>query len=193
MNFSASFTDPGTAESFTVTWDFGDGSVLTFSSLAAGAMTPSHTYSMAGNYNVSLTVSDGCGGSSSAIQSVAVASVPVANSGGPYAVDEGGVVSLDGSHSSDTGATLSAYDWDFHYDGSTFHAGGSGMHCNFNSPGLLPGDYVVALRVTDSTGRSSMATTTVHVCNVAPVGMMAVPASGKVGVAMNFSGSLTPP
>ncbi len=63
-NFSSSFTDPGTAESHTVTWNFGDGSAAVTTSLGAGvtgAVNASHIYTATGTYTITLTITDSDG------------------------------------------------------------------------------------------------------------------------------------
>lgn len=56
VSFAGSFTDPGTADTHTIEWDFGDGATT------SGTLTPTHTYSAAGVYTVVLTVTDDDGG-----------------------------------------------------------------------------------------------------------------------------------
>jgi len=54
--FSGSFTDPGTKDTHTYFWGFGDGTN------ASGTLMPTHVYTAAGNYTVTLTVTDDDGG-----------------------------------------------------------------------------------------------------------------------------------
>jgi hypothetical protein len=55
-NFSGSFTDPGSSDTHTIFWDFGDGTNTT------GTLTPTHAYGDTGSYTVTLRVTDDDGG-----------------------------------------------------------------------------------------------------------------------------------
>jgi PKD repeat protein len=59
LDFTGSFSDPGTADTHTFEWEFGDGTT------ASGNLTPAHSYAKAGNYTVNLTVTDDDGDSGS--------------------------------------------------------------------------------------------------------------------------------
>jgi len=52
VHFSGSFTDPDEGDTYTIEWDFGDGST------ASGTLVLTYTYSTPGTYFVTLTVSD---------------------------------------------------------------------------------------------------------------------------------------
>jgi len=52
LAFTGVFTDPGVLDTFTITWDFGDGS------MSSGTLTPTHIFTNPGLYTVTLTVSD---------------------------------------------------------------------------------------------------------------------------------------
>ncbi len=52
VSFSGSFMDPGTDDTHTIEWDFGDGSTT------SGTLTPTHAYGDNGVYTVTLTVTD---------------------------------------------------------------------------------------------------------------------------------------
>jgi PKD repeat protein len=57
INFNGSLTDPGTLDTHTIEWNFGDGSPT-----VKGTLTPTHTYTSSGNYTVILTITDDDGG-----------------------------------------------------------------------------------------------------------------------------------
>ena len=67
LNFSGSFSDPGSADTHVIEWDFGDGSPP-----AGGTLTPSHSYASGGVYTVTLTVTDDDGGAGADTLSVTV-------------------------------------------------------------------------------------------------------------------------
>ncbi|MBN2211642.1 MAG: PKD domain-containing protein [Sedimentisphaerales bacterium] len=57
LAFHGSFTDPGILDTHTIMWNFGDGAIVT------GTLHPTHQYETSGIYNVTLTVTDDDGGS----------------------------------------------------------------------------------------------------------------------------------
>ena len=65
LNFNGTFTDADTADKYTMTWSFGDGST------ASGA-NASHAYSLPGTYTVKFQVTDGEGGLGQATTTVTV-------------------------------------------------------------------------------------------------------------------------
>jgi hypothetical protein len=106
---------------------------------------------------------------------------PVAHAGGPYAVDEGGTVTLDGSKSSDPDVsdTIVAYQWDL--DGDAIYAETGNAAERGDEVGVAPtfvaagldgfGSWMVRLRVHDNNGLVSApvsAAITVNDTNQAP-------------------------
>ena len=77
VGFAGSFNDVGTLDTHQVSWNFGDGSVIPFHpSTDPGALSPSHVYTAAGTYTVTLSIRDDDGGLTEMTKSVTV--VPVA-------------------------------------------------------------------------------------------------------------------
>jgi len=74
LTFGGSFSDPGALDSHTATWNFGDGSTSTTNFGAGGSagLSSAHSYAGAGNYTVTLTVTDDDGGAGQATTRVAI-------------------------------------------------------------------------------------------------------------------------
>ncbi|HEY7120302.1 MAG TPA: type VI secretion system tube protein Hcp [Tepidisphaeraceae bacterium] len=105
-------------------------------------------------------------------------SLPVADAGGPYSVGDGQTVTLDASATTDAGqdpATLT-YQWDLDGDGIFGETGvdaargdETGIHPVLSLASLFgPRTLDVALRVTDSDGHTSTASTTVTIVDITP-------------------------
>jgi len=146
----------------TYSWDFDDGSTGT------GA-TPSHAFSWGDIFTVTLTVSDGKGGSDTATSIATIAEVndpPTADAGGPYSGAINEVITFDGTNSFDPDnqdGTISndqplTYSWDFG-DIST----GSGVNPSHTYSSI--GEFTVELTVSDGQ-ISNTSTTTVTVNDV---------------------------
>lgn len=184
FNASASI---GTIASYL--WDFGDGSTATTQSAP-------HTYANAGTYTAKLTIADASGKTSFATTTVTVASAPTpVPTTPPTAVISSSAatgpaplaVSLDGSGSTATNATIAAYNWSFG-DGTT--ASGAKVAHSYTSAGT----YSATLTVTDSKGLSSQASTPViattpTATNTAPKAVIsATPINGTAPLAVTFNG-----
>jgi len=185
VSFNGSFTDPGTLDTHTIAWNFGDGTPT-----VTGTLTPSHAYTSGGDYTVTLTVTDDDGGIGTDIAAINVNVPPVANPGGPYTGNEGSPITFNGSGSYDPDGTIVSYEWDLDNDGEYDDASGATPSFTWDD------DYssTIGLRVTDDTGEAVTAATTVTVNNIAPT----VDAGANVdyvlaGSPVNFSGSFTDP
>jgi uncharacterized delta-60 repeat protein len=114
---------------------------------------------------------------------------PTAHAGGPYLVNAGGLVVLDGSGSSDVDGSIVSYEWDFDYDGATFHVDGAGVAPTFSAEDLTgPAVRTVALRVTDNAGASHLVTTTLTV-NASPTAHAGGPYLVNAGGSIVLDGS----
>ena len=177
---SGSSDSDGTVVSYT--WQFGDGSTGT-------GVTPTHAYSGAGTFVVSLTVTDDGGATSTAYTTASITApntAPNAGAGGPYSGSVGNLISFDGSASSDAEDANSSltFAWNFG-DGNT--GTGEGATHSYAAAGT----YTVTLTVTDSGGLSNSATTTATITDqaVLPVADPKGPYSGFVNEAVSFDGS----
>ncbi len=105
IDASASFTDPGIGlgDSFTATWDWGDGTTNTDGVVSAdsspGSVTGSHTYTAAGVYTITLTVTDKDGDSGSSTYQYVVVYDPSAGfvTGGGWFNSPAGAYAADPS------------------------------------------------------------------------------------------------
>ena len=90
VNKVIQFTDASTGGATSWSWSFGDGAAST-------AQNPTHAYSAAGNYTVTLTASD-AGGTSTASQNVVVSTLPETfRPCGLYILDSRGSALRDGN------------------------------------------------------------------------------------------------
>jgi PKD repeat protein len=165
-------------------WNFGD-------SVSSTEMNPSHTYAAAGNYTVSLTVTDNQGLTGTAMTAVTIGSVvsqqaPVAQVNGPYSGSVMVSVNFSGNGSVDPDGTIVSYEWDFGDGETIFDSSDSASHVYSQS-----GSYTVTLKVTDNDGLMDMETTTatIGMGNLAPVADARGPYKGNEERAIKFNGS----
>ena len=155
VNFdgSASSDPDGTIASYA--WTFGDGD-------SATAANPSYSYTTAGTYTATLTVTDNEGATDSASVTIvvtdpavnqpptAVASADVTSGDAPLTVN------FNGSASSDPDGTIASYAW-------TFGDGGSATAADPAYSYAAAGNYVAMLTVTDDEGATDSASVTIIV------------------------------
>jgi PKD repeat protein len=153
--------DLDVGDALTFEWDWGDGS------LPVPGATPNHAYAIAALYNLCLTVTDPGGLIDTGCTWAIIGNhPPIANAGGPYTVDEGSTVTLDGSGSSDPDGDPLIYEWDVEGDG-VFDISSSSPSLSVTYPDG-PDEYTVVLRVSDAAGETDTDTATVNVNNVPP-------------------------
>ncbi len=131
------------------TWDFGDGAV-------GYGVSPTHVYTVAGDYTVVLTVMDNFGATDSDTTVVTVTgepnTPPIANAGGPYHGLTHQVITFDGSLSYDPDGNIVNYTWEFG-DGSI------GYGVNPSHIYIEGGNHTITLIVTDNNGLMNTSTT----------------------------------
>lgn len=156
-------------------WDFGDGTT-------GSGVNMSHAYAAYGTYTATLTVTDNNSPAKMAVATVVVNVnqgnlAPVANAGGPYTIDSGNGVTLNGAASSDPNAacgdSIVSCEWDLDNDGVFDDASGASPSltaAQLAALGLGEGSHIIRLSVTDEFGafNSSSTTLTIHSrCEVA--------------------------
>ncbi len=135
-------------------WDFGNGAT-------SAAMSPTYTYTTAGSYNATLTVTDNDGllGAASVTITVtapvnqipmAVASSSVTNGVAPVAI------AFSSAGSRDPDGTIASYAWSFG-DGTTSTSAAPSKTYS------TPGSYTARLTVTDNRGATASATVAVTI------------------------------
>ena len=109
---------------------------------------------------------------------------PVANAGGPYSAAVGAPVTLDGSASRDPDGSIASYAWNF-------GNGTSGSGATPSATYATAGTFTVTLTVTDNSGATNQASTTVTVTpnTQPPVANAGGPYAGTVSVAISFNGA----
>ena len=113
---------------------------------------------------------------------------PVPNAGGPYAVDEGGSVTLAGTATDLEGGPLTLT-WDLDANG-TFETGGASPV--FSAAAIDgPASRTVVLKVCDSGSLCESQSTTVTVRNVAPIALAGGPYTVSAGSSVTLAGSAT--
>ena len=159
-------------------WNYGDGS-------AGSGATATHTYAHAGDYQVTLMVTDADGGTNTVPHAVTVANNAPVAAFTTAAADL--VLSADASGSADSDGTVSSYSWSFG-DGTPTQTGATPTH-TFASAGT----YTVALTVTDNDGGTNATTAQVTVlgANAAPTAAFTSTPT-NLQVAFDGSGSADP-
>jgi PKD repeat protein len=151
FNAGASIDPDGTIASYA--WNFGDG-------VTATGVAVSHTYAVAGAYQVTLTLTDNKGGVGTLIKTVTTNLPPVA----AFAVTGSFTTrTFDATASTDPDGTIASYAWNFG-DGAT----ASGVTATHTY--AVTGTYSVTLTLTDDVGAVSTLTKSVSAApNQAPI------------------------
>jgi PKD repeat protein len=177
----ADSSDPD-GDLLTYAWDFGDGSPISTET------NPSHAFSQAGSYAVSLTVTDPFNAADSASVSVTIALAnrpPTAVPGGPYTGQTGSVLTLDGAGSSDPDGDPITYSWDFG-DGTALSTLAQPTHTYATT-----GQFIVTLTVQDGRDGQATATTSAAIShtNGTPTARASGPPTGDAAATLAFRGA----
>ena len=159
-------------------WDFGDGATST-------TEDPSHTYTAAGSYDITLTVttSSGCNGTVSLPGYITVDPLPVPG----FVVNDPGGCAPHTTSITNTTAFGATYTWDF---------GNGSTSTDVNPTAVYPdsGTYSITLTAVSPNGCQSSATQTAVVSVETITALMtATPRNGCAPLTVNFTGSSTPP
>ncbi|MFH0816091.1 MAG: PKD domain-containing protein [Methanobacteriota archaeon] len=152
-------------------WNFGDGNII-------GECWANHTYAVAGNYTVTLTVTDDDGmvGTDTAIANITGPSPPVAVvEPGFQEITAWTAAHFDGSQSHTAEGTIVTYQWIFGFADSVTGITASRTY-------EVPGNYTVTLRVENSQGLSATDTCCVNVIPGLPPQAIADPAYQTAGI-----------
>ncbi|QDG52671.1 tandem-95 repeat protein [Persicimonas caeni] len=146
-------------------------------SIVSGQIEYSPDADFNGSDSLTYEISDGNSGTDTATLTITVNAVndaPTADAGADQTVNEGDVVNLDGSNSSDpdTGDSIASYAWTLDTTPSSSTA--ALTDANTATPSFtadVPGDYVLTLTVTDQNAATATDTVTVtaQAVNTAPV------------------------
>jgi PKD repeat protein len=157
LTFPVSAGDPGTADTLSYLWNWGDGT--TPATLGA---TATHPYPSEGTYTVTVTVTDDDGGAATASRTIAIANAP------PYVTNlvvnsapEGSTSTFEATALDPDPSDVLTYSW-------TFGDGNGATGPTVGHAYADDGDYTVTLIVSDDDLGSVTQTETVTVLNVAP-------------------------
>ncbi len=178
--FDGSASDPG-SDTLSYAWDFGDGESGTGSSTT-------HIFANDGTYSVTLTVTDGDGGSDTGTVSVTVTNVApqIVSLTGDTSGNEGATLGFTAT-GSDPGSDPLTYAWDFG-DGAT--ANGASVSHAFADDGT----YTVTVTVSDDQETGGSDSLTVEVANVSPtISSVTGDFSGLEGQSLSYQASASDP
>lgn len=179
VHFAGSVYDPGTLDTHTYDWDFGDGGTST-------AENPSYSYIDDGSWTVTLTVTDDDGGIGTDSMLVTVQNVaPTVNAGQDTTINEGDTVFF-GATIEDPGSDTHTYSWDFGDSGTSSDPTPSHTYED-------NGIFTVTLTVTDDDGDVGTDSLTMTVLNVAPTAYLGPDFAVDEGSAVTLSATATDP
>ena len=193
---SAPYTDPGQADTHTVTIDYGDGTVVGPVAVAGGTVSLSHPYVENGSFVVSVTLTDDDGGADTDEFTLTVENAPPAVNAGPDASIFEGQTFTGSATYADPGV-LDTHTRSIDYgDGTVVGAAAvSGGTIPLSHTYADNGSFPVKVTVTDDEGASGDDTALVQVANVPPaVGPVTAPIDPVlIGTSITAASSFSDP
>jgi PKD repeat protein len=146
VSFNGALSSDSSGVITSYSWNFGD-------SQSSTGISPTHSYSTAGNYNVALTVTDSLGATGTITKTVSVSQAVTNNP--PTAKFTQSInsliVNVDGSSSIDSDGQIVSWSWNFGDSSSVqTSTSASSSHAYANV-----GTYTITLTVTDNLGASN--------------------------------------
>lgn len=182
FNASLSTPDGGTITSYQ--WDFGDGT-----NVSETDPVTYHNYTIPGNYNVTLNITDSEGLWDIASENITIVKYPFASfTYSPEPLPVGETVTFDASLSTPDGGTIISYFWDFGDGTNTTETDPITYH-NY----MTTGTFDVTLNVTDSEGLWDIETKSITVLSYPTAFFTFSPANPLVGETITFNASLSTP
>jgi PKD repeat protein len=161
-SFTDASTDDGTIAGWS--WNFGDANALPADNVST-LEDPAHTYSVAGTYQVSLTVTDNAGESSTPTTKPVTVTAAAPGNTPPTAAftftcDGARVCTFNSSTSTDVDGTIATYAWNFGEPASgTANTSAEANPTHTYAAVTQATGFIVTLTVTDDDGAASVAAT----------------------------------
>ena len=180
VNFSSASSADSDGTIVSRSWNFGDGN-------GSSAANPQYTYSAAGTYDVTLTITDDNGATDTDTLQIVVSPVPnvpptAVLDATPTSGKRNLTVAFSSAGSSDSDGTITSRAW-------TFGDGGTSTTANPSHTYLVAGTYTATLTVTDNAGGIDTKSVIITVTPNQPptAAATATPSTRKVGQSVAFS------
>ncbi len=191
VTFTATISDPGSADSHMCAFAWGDATPISPAVVVGGVCSATHSYATPGSHTVTVTVTDDDNGVGTDTATVVVNAPPVVDAGGPYSGNEGSAVPLSGTITDPEGDPVT-HSWAI-----TGVAGGA--TCSLAGGGSLTptvmcnDDAVVTVTLTGDDGVNTPVTdtTTITLSNVNPTVVLTAPGSTIPGTTVAFAAAVS--